>query len=208
MFLRIALIVSLSCLPPALAWAQAQPEPSGAVVKTPGLNVQVQFYGESTVRIRKWLPQGAPAKKSLVVVQKKLPALELYRQDSPEGFALSSKALKVLVSKQDGSVSFLKPSGRIVLKEAGKAVLAPVEYRGDKGLGLQQRFTLTPDEGIYGLGQHQDGIMNHRGRSLTLVQANTQSAIPFLVSTQGWGLLWDNPSKTIFADGPDGLTVK
>jgi alpha-D-xyloside xylohydrolase len=204
MSVRISLFAVLCCLPAA---ALAQPVRNGAVVKTAGLNVQVQFHAEGTVRVLKWLPQGRPAKKSLVVIQDQLPDMKLEQQDSPSSLVLVSQALKVTISKQDGSVAFHKPSGEILLKEAGKAALTPVEYSKDKGYSLRQRFTLTPTEGLFGLGQHQDGQMNYRGRTVTLVQANTQSAIPFLVSTQGWGLLWDNTSKTIFADAPEGLTV-
>ena len=207
MSVRKLLIVSLSSLLPAVAWAQAQPAANGALVKAAGLNVQIQFHDEGTVRVVKWPPQGSPAKTSLVVVQNQTPELKLERQDSPSSLLVSSRVLRVTVGKQDGRVTFHKATGEVVLKEAGKASLAPVEYRGDKGYRLEQRFTLTPDEGIFGLGQHQDGHMNYRGRAVTLVQANTQSAIPFLVSSRGWGLLWDNTSKTIFDDGPDGLTV-
>jgi len=39
------------------------------------------------------------------------------------------------------------------------------------------------------------------------VQANTQSAIPFLVSTRGYGILWDNYSKTIFSDSSEGASL-
>ena len=45
--------------------------------------------------------------------------------------------------------------------------------------------------------------MNYRGRTVKLVQANTEAVTPFLISTRGWGILWDNYSKTIFADDPD-----
>jgi alpha-D-xyloside xylohydrolase len=207
MILRAILILVFSCLLQPMAWGRAESVQNGAVVKVPGLNVQVQFYGENIVRVRKWLPQGSPAKKSLVVIQNKLPELRLLSKETPSALVLGSKAMKVRISKQDGSVSFLRASGDILLKESGRAVLAPVEFSGDKGFSLLQRFTLTTAEGIYGLGQHQDGFMNYRGRSVTLVQANTQACTPFLVSTQGYGILWDNTSKTIFNDGPDGLTV-
>jgi alpha-D-xyloside xylohydrolase len=183
------------------------PVQSAAVVETPGLNVQVMFYDENIVRIVKWLPQGSPTKKSLVVIQEKLPELSLDRQDSASSLVLSSKALRVEVSKQDGNVVVLETSGNAVLKEAGTSELVPVQYGSDQGYGLHQRFALTPTEGIYGLGQHQDGAMNYRGRSVTLVQTNTEAAIPLLVSTRGYGLLWDNTSKTVFKDGPEGLTV-
>ncbi|HNX94517.1 MAG TPA: glycoside hydrolase family 31 protein [Holophaga sp.] len=193
--------------PASAAWGQAVAVPHGVVVKTQGLNVQVLFYAGDTVRVTKWLPEGSPERKSLVVIQEKLPELAFERRESAEAIALVSKALTVSISKSDGSVTVARASGEVVLKEDGKATLSPVSFNGDKGYSLRQRFTLTPGEGIYGLGQHQDGYMNYRGRSVTLVQANTQSSTPFLVSTNGYGLLWDNTSKTIFKDGPEGLTV-
>ncbi|MBN1605705.1 MAG: DUF5110 domain-containing protein [Polyangiaceae bacterium] len=226
MSLRAISILPLWCLllpvactqtPPAQSGATAktpgpnaeQPPPArnGAVVDTPGLNVQVTFYDQNIVRIVKWLPQSSSTNRSLVVIQQKLPELELGQQDSPSRFVLSSKALRVEVSKQDGSVVILGTSGEPVLREAGRSELVPVQFGSDKGHGLGQRFTLTPTEGIYGLGQHQDGFMNYRGRSVTLVQTNTEAAIPFMVSTRGYGLLWDNTSKTLFKDGPEGLAV-
>ena len=207
MILRTTLILLFSCLLQPMAWARAESVRNGAVVKVQDLNVQVQFYGDSTVRVLKWLPQGSPAKKSLVVIQNKLPKLKLESKETSSVLSLSSKAMTVQISKQDGSVAFLRASGEILLKENGKAALAPVEFSGDKGFSLLQRFMLTAAEGIYGLGQHQDGHMNYRGRSVTLVQANTQASTPFLVSTQGYGLLWDNTSKTIFKDAPEGLTI-
>jgi alpha-D-xyloside xylohydrolase len=206
MLVRTALLFLLSILLPSVTWGQAQPR-NGVIVRTAGVQVHVQFYGAATVRVTKWLPQGPPTRKSVVVVQEKLPELRLDARDSAECMVLASERLKVSISKSDGVVTFFRASGQIVVKEAGQAALAPSVYNGDKGFSLRQRFVLTPDEGLYGLGQHQDGLMNYRGHAVTLVQANTQSAIPFLVSTQGWGLLWDNTSKTVFSDGPDGLTV-
>ncbi|HJX62663.1 MAG TPA: hypothetical protein VJ860_01780, partial [Polyangia bacterium] len=207
MILRATLILVFSSLLQPMAWARNESVPNGAAVKLPDLNMQVQFYGDNTVRVLKWLPRGSPAKRSLVVIQNKLPKLKLESQETPSELSLSSKAMTVRISKQDGSVTFLRASGEVLLAESGKAGFAPVEFSGDKGFSLLQRFTLTPAEGIYGLGQHQDGYMNYRGHSVTLVQANTQASVPFLVSTQGYGLLWDNTSKTIFKDGPDGLTI-
>ena len=49
--------------------------------------------------------------------------------------------------------------------------------------------------------------MNYRGRTVKLVQANTEAVTPFLISTAGYGILWDNYSKTIFADNPEHMSV-
>ncbi len=49
--------------------------------------------------------------------------------------------------------------------------------------------------------------MNYRGRTVKLVQANTDAVTPFLISTAGYGILWDNYSKTIFTDDPEKMSL-
>ena len=51
-------------------------------------------------------------------------------------------------------------------------------------------------EGLYGLGQHQAGVWNYRGETIDLSQENTEIAIPLLVSTNGYGIFWNNPSRS------------
>ena len=59
-------------------------------------------------------------------------------------------------------------------------------------------FLLSPGEALYGLGQHQEGFFNLRDIPIRLLQANTNIAIPFLISTKGYGLLWNNAALTDF----------
>ena len=47
--------------------------------------------------------------------------------------------------------------------------------------------------------------MNRRGTTCTLIHGNVSVVVPFLISTAGWGILWDNASHTEFTDGPDGM---
>src|SRR5690242_10824402 len=49
--------------------------------------------------------------------------------------------------------------------------------------------------------------MNYRGKKIKLVQANRNSAVPFFVSTLGYGIFWDNYSKTLFADNVDTTSL-
>ena len=63
---------------------------------------------------------------------------------------------------------------------------------------VEQKFLLSPEESLYGLGQHQDGMLDMRNVPVRLLQANTDIAIPFLISTKGYGLLWNNPALTDF----------
>ena len=59
-------------------------------------------------------------------------------------------------------------------------------------------FESPEDEFLFGLGQFQDGYSNVRGLSRRLTQVNTQISIPMLLSSKGYGLLWNNYGMTEF----------
>ena len=56
----------------------------------------------------------------------------------------------------------------------------------------------SKDEYLYGLGQFQDGYTNINGLSRRLTQVNTQISIPFILSNEGYGVLWNNYGMTEF----------
>ena len=62
------------------------------------------------------------------------------------------------------------------------------------------------DEYLYGLGQFQDGFTNIRGLSRRLTQVNTQISIPMLLSSKGYGVLWNNYGLTEY--NPCGSQLK
>lgn len=55
-------------------------------------------------------------------------------------------------------------------------------------------------EALYGLGQHEEGVLNLRGHMVYLHQANRKIAIPLLVSSLGYGILTDTYAPMIFSD--------
>ncbi len=206
---RISLeaILLVTAVASAVAQTPAQRTPNGAQLQTRGQNVKVQFYAEDRVRITKWPSQGTSETRSPVVIQKDLPELTLKFQEAAGAVTLSSTRLTVRLSKADGTVEFLTADNKVILSEQGAAVVTPVEYPQDKAFHVQQDFKLTPKEALYGLGQHQSGYMNYRGKTVNLVQSNTEAVTPFLISTQGWGILWDNMSRTVFTDTKDKMSL-
>ena len=77
----------------------------------------------------------------------------------------------------------------------------PRTYRTSEAQGLfhiEDRFSLDSTEAIYGLGQHQSGMFNYRGSIVELGQNNTDVAIPFLVSSKGYAILWNTASFSYF----------
>ena len=60
------------------------------------------------------------------------------------------------------------------------------------------------DEKLYGLGQAQEGVLNLRGTTQYLHQANQKIGIPVLMSTKGYGILLATGSPAIFQDTCEG----
>ena len=59
---------------------------------------------------------------------------------------------------------------------------------------LEAAFAAHAGEHFFGLGQYQHGALDHAGRVLELAQQNMRVTIPYLVSSRGYGLLWNNPA--------------
>jgi alpha-D-xyloside xylohydrolase len=58
---------------------------------------------------------------------------------------------------------------------------------------LEQNFRAYTNEKLFGLGQHTHGLLDQKGAVIDLVQRNAEVTIPFLLSSRGYGLLWNNP---------------
>jgi alpha-D-xyloside xylohydrolase len=92
-----------------------------------------------------------------------------------------------------------------VLDKSGKVVFTATAHqlKSNTVAGLQTyeaRLAFTSPEGefLYGLGQFQDGYTNVRGLSRRLTQVNTQISIPMMLSSRGYGILWNNYGLTDF----------
>ena len=71
------------------------------------------------------------------------------------------------------------------------------EWKGNPGgdlFRLNVRFEANDAERIYGMGQYQQPYLNLKGCTLELMQRNSQISVPFMVSSSGYGLLWNNPA--------------
>lgn len=76
--------------------------------------------------------------------------------------------------------------------------LKDARVQGEATREARLEITSPQDEYLYGLGQFQDGYLNVRGLTRRLTQVNTQIAVPFLMSSKGYGILWNNYGLTDF----------
>ena len=88
---------------------------------------------------------------------------------------------------------------------------APHEVNGEKTFRVGATFAAARDEHYYGLGQNQEGILDLRERTIDCrhnydAPAGETVCVPFLVSSKGYAIVWDNPSATTVSPGLHGST--
>lgn len=138
------------------------------------------------------------ADESLVDVTKNLSAKSQV-EELENVISVKTKKTWVKVDKMTGNVSFYNLNGTPIVKEQSKA-LKPMSVDGVAGYELTQVFKSDDDEALYGLGQHQADEINYKGKNEELFQYNTKVSVPFVVSTNNYGILWDNYSLSRFGD--------
>lgn len=84
------------------------------------------------------------------------------------------------------------------------SVEASERYLDRMAYECRQNFVFDANEALYGLGSHEEGIGNLRGHTRILYQQNMKAVVPMLVSTKGWGILFDMGSLMSFHDDVHG----
>lgn len=120
-------------------------------------------------------------------------------QQTAKAIVISMPQLTVSVRRDSGAVYFSTPDGKELLHESDfpfPRQMKPVNTDGLSTYRASAWFALTPQEHLYGLGQHQNGLLNQRNLELILSQDNTNISIPMFLSSKGYGIFWNNASVT------------
>lgn len=161
--------------------------------------MELQWYAPHIIRIRVSPDTTIPPVASLSVIA--LPQhVESAATQRGDTLVISTREMNVLVNRRNGELRFSDKKGALFLAAQGPGAGTFAPATPDEGYHIAQQFTLSEDEGIYGLGQFEDPIVNYRGQDILIEQANRTAVNPFLVSTKGYGILWDNYSRSRFSD--------
>ena len=173
-------------------------DPDGLTLKmNPGV-LKLQVFSADVIRVTYAPGDTLPTAASLAVIGK--PARVNWRlTQTSADVILSTAEIEARVNRASGALTFFDKNRKVVLAEPreGGKLLVPTRVANLDTLRSQQAFVLPADEAIYGLGQHQQGLMNYRGSSVRLLQENREVGVPMLVSSRGYGVLWDNPAVTV-----------
>ena len=164
-------------------------------IETPQGTLCLQPVAEDAIRVR-MTPDGAPELGELVFTEKvKTPKYTVERSGGDVIVRTAQMCAEWNADAQ--ALSFLDADGNLLLRERGHSV-APSEVQGEPAWAVSARFDSPEGEHLYGTGQFQDGYLDIRGLTRRLTQVNTQIALPMILSSRGWGLLWHNYGLTDF----------
>src|SRR5437667_7891577 len=181
---------------------------TGVLLQTGAGKIKIEACGDRVIHV--------VAARSGEILAAKVPVVKEVcdgrglRFDSKNGrISIRTGVIELRVNPATSAISYWTSSGKLLLAEpdaGGKAF--DVQSPPDNGAWqIQQTFNSPQDEALYGLGQHQEGIFNVRGVPIRLHQANTNISVPMLLSSRGYGLLWNNPSLTDFNPADQVVSV-
>jgi alpha-D-xyloside xylohydrolase len=165
----------------------------------------VEPWGLNAVRIRATKTNSMPTENWALLAPA---STDTHPEISDEVATLVNGKIKAVITKR-GKLTIWNANGKILLEEYArnrrdvtdpKCSALEVEAREFKPIiggdyHLTARFeSLDPKEKIFGMGQYQQPYLDIKGTQLELAHRNSQSSVPFAISSLGYGLLWNNPS--------------
>jgi alpha-D-xyloside xylohydrolase len=103
------------------------------------------------------------------------------------------------------SLSVRDAGGKLLTRMTGWE-MAPVTVNGEQTFKVGASFDAPGDEHYYGLGQNQEGKLDLKGREIDCkhyydAPAGETVCVPFMVTNKGYGIMWDNPARTLVWPG-------
>jgi alpha-D-xyloside xylohydrolase len=158
----------------------------------------IQVCSDSMVRVRYAPSQAFRAGPEYVLTGGCTSAVPWTMQSTDKDVTLSTARMNVTVSRNNGAIEYSDASGAKLVQEATRT-LTPEKVNGEDTYHAESFFSIYgSQEAFYGLGQHQAGVWNYRGETVELAQENTDIAVPLLLSSKGYGIFWNNTSRSRF----------
>ncbi len=204
---RLSLVLAALALPHSLtAVAQRPPLPPTQVTQSAAgfdatigaetMRVSVCADGVIHVVTRPHGEDANPAQPWLLPAAQSCPGAKFSFDQDAKRAMLKTASVSVSLALDRGNLTFATPDGKSFLREGNSLprTYTPVTLNGEQTFHITDRFSPDQTEAIYGLGQHQSGLFNYRGATVELGQNNTDIAIPMLISTNGYGIMWNTAS--------------
>jgi len=106
--------------------------------------------------------------------------------------------IRAEIESRRGRITYLNDKNEVLLREAyhhhHPQFARQYKSKGSDHFEMKVTFEAEKDEHLYGMGQYPNDCLDLKGTVLELAQKNTQISIPFLLSSKGYGFIWNNPA--------------
>jgi len=175
-----------------------QQEADGVQLTLQNGALKLQVCSDFIIRVHYSPTAVFPSRQEFLVIKDSWPATKWETQTSVDAITLSTSRLKVVVARKDSSVTFQDSAGKTLFVQ-NEVSMTPAVVNGEQTYHAELYSKLWGSyESFYGLGQHQSGVWNYRGEAVDIAQDNTNISIPFVLSSNGYGIFWNNTSRSRF----------
>jgi alpha-D-xyloside xylohydrolase len=175
-----------------------QQQPNGVLFTQNVGTLKVEVDSDSIIHVLYSATSSFPNRPDYVVIKNSWPPVKWSMQSTDTDVTLTTSRLKVTVARKDGAITYRDLDGKQLVQETSRK-LTPVQVNGEQTFRAESFVNVYgTHEGFYGLGQHQAGVWNYRGESVDISQDNSNISVPLLVSSNGYGIFWNNDSRSRF----------
>jgi alpha-D-xyloside xylohydrolase len=201
----LSLFICLFCAATAQAqWKAMNPvrniqqQADGVLFAMETGTLKVQVCSDSVIHVLYSPTATFPKRTDFVVTKETWPAAQWTTQSTDDAVTLSTALLKVTVTRKDGAINYAEVNGGPLVQESSRS-LTPEKVNGEDTYRAESMVSVYGShEGLYGLGQHQAGVWNYRGDSVEISQENSNISVPLMLSSKGYGIFWNNTSRSRF----------
>jgi alpha-D-xyloside xylohydrolase len=167
--------------------------------------MNLYLFNNDLVEVKYTVLDNMPEKKSLVVLPVKSYLKNFSVSDNDEEVVVTTSRLKIHIDKKTNAITYADLTGNTILSEAdinGKQ-MRDTTIVGINTYACATSFQSPKDEALFGLGCHPTDSLsiNYKGRNQDMAIKYLTGAIPVLLSTRGYGLLWDNYAESKYYGG-------
>lgn len=181
-------------------------QPDGLDLITGSGLLKIQIINERIYHIRYTQLDKLMESESLMVTGQAQPLTAWKVNENAEWIELTTRFLHLEIERKTCAFTWKDHSGGILVCEPrrGGKHLQVNDLNGRQVFSTRLDFVFSEGEAIYGFGQHEEGILNYRGRSQALYQHNLKVAMPVMLSTRGYAILFNSYSLSTFHDDQYG----
>ncbi len=195
---------------PAIATVQSfKKDADGVTLMLDKGMMKIKICMPDVVQVKYTILDAFPEKKSMVVINNFLAAVPFTIEEDGIMLHINTSKLRIIVNKTTNAIAYTDLNDNLITSEdAVNKVMKPHTVAGIETYSCETTFNSPKEEALYGLGCHPTDTLsiNYKGRNQDMAILYMTGAIPVLLSTKGYGLMWDNYAASNWYGAEEGNT--